>query len=425
MKSPTYYCILFAGQETMKRFVIPIIVAFISYHILPTIGQPMYPTRYQRRFYRAPARSYEMQGALTPNSESTRQPVFQRHVSFNPDPDADIYTEQGVPFPGSSSSQTRSLGSRYVDRRPEPYQRGTSRQAPRQYDSQRKAYTRYGGSPFRDLQSVTYEKRPQQPRRYTAYSTRASVDRYRTAPTQSLDRQQILPRYTDLGIRETPGVRSAYHYVNRDPDHVPSRPVRTESSHSLGRQQFKSQSSPEIHKYVTSRPGDFSRLSLPIDAWKTVSTAQTGKSSKRSHSAQPNLSIVSLPRASEYIASSPSIKRTRVPSSTVKVERSAQSEPGIQTKAPTKSKSVTQRKISAAKVEVQKKRATDTAQTERSIVAPGLESISIESILRDYNLTATGSYFLTRETRRRNALALQNVVRRRPRRREGRKTRRF
>ena len=405
----------------MIKMIVPVIVVTIACHIFLADGQREYqPPRYQRRFYRRqPARSYERREPSTSYGESGSQRRYQRPQPplFNPDPDADVYTEQGVPFPGTASQQTRPLrqgSGRVYERRAEPFRRESRRQAPRRYVGQRESYRTYGG---RDVQSVSYQ--PMR-RRYASDSTRVSVDRYRHG--RQRDSQPAMPRYRDLGIQESPAAYSEYQYANRDPDHVPAASVASETVSTLDMQGYRSQPAPEIRSYVTSRPGDFSQLSLPQDAWKTISVTRTVDATKKA----PIAPIVSPPRTSEFVAKSESVKRTRVPASVKKVEPIPDTVAKTKVSKPkpsTQSKPIVQPIKTAVKKDTQPKRVPETTSSKPKI--PGLETISIQTVLKSYNLTATGSYFLTPETRQRNLVALQNVVPRRPRRRGSRRTRRF
>ena len=114
--------------------------------------------------------------------------------------------------------------------------------------------------------------------------------------------------------------------------------------------------------------------------------------------------ITDVPQPSEFVTAN-EVKRTKVPTGKSKTQTSSAD------------KVVTPTNHVA--YEVASKPISQTSQ-----IVLGLDRITLDKILRDYNLTAVGSVFLTPETRQRNAIALQNVVRRiRPRRRGGRRRR--
>ena len=365
----------------MAKFLLPTILTIICQALLST-AQP----RYEQQSYGSAGVPYSMAGEFTPY---VRQTALSGEGStfFNPDPESDMYTDHGVPYPGRISRQPRPL-SRGIG----SYRIGSGR---RTMPTQRLSFVR--------------------PRQYTRRSgLEARTRGQQSGIYQQAQQQSLSPRFRDLGIQVAPrATRSQYQYANTNTVRLPSRPTRTGAPRSSRQQRFRTRSPSDSYRYVTTRPGEYSRLSLPTGAWQTARRPQGQSTPRRSfipvRTVPSSRAVVpSLPRASEFVASS-GVKRTRVPGSSSTSRESSAS-----------------RKSSAAKVEIQtKKRAPDSVAKSGGKDSLGFPKLTIQTILRDYNLTATGSYFLTPETRRRNALALQNVVRRtRTQRRRSRRTRR-
>ena len=114
----------------------------------------------------------------------------------------------------------------------------------------------------------------------------------------------------------------------------------------------------------------------------------------------PAPSLITIPQPSEFVIAN-EVTRTRIPSK----------------KSNTRESSAKQTMTSSQHVEYQ---GLGAAETDPEL---GLDQLRIDALSDNFNLTATGSVFLSAETRRKNEIALQNVVRRRPRGRRQRRRR--
>ena len=132
-----------------------------------------------------------------------------------------------------------------------------------------------------------------------------------------------------------------------------------------------------------------------VDLRKSVSRASKSR-------VIPAPSLITLPQPSEFVVHN-EVTRTKVPTKKSKTRQSSAT------------KTMTSTQHGAYTVTDK-----DAPQTVQKL---GLDQLRVEALLHNFNLTATGSVFLSPETRKQNEIALQNVVRRRPRSRGARRRR--